>query len=78
MIFMFITTIAALLYTSYDLLNKVFAGVVQGGALIGNTLMGFVGLFLVVAALILGHEGIKAFKRYKQLKTEVAKAAAKA
>lgn len=78
MIFMFITTIAALIYTSYSLLNKVFKGAVKGEALIGNTLMGFVGLFLVVAALILGVEGFKAFKRYKQLKIEAAEATAKA
>ncbi len=44
MIFMFITTIAALLYTSYDLLYKVFSGAVKGGDLIGNTLMGLVGI----------------------------------
>jgi carbon starvation protein len=78
MIFMFITTIAALIYTSYSLLNKVYMGTVQGEALIGNTLMGLVGLFLVVAALILGVEGLKAFKKYKKIKTEVVEAAAKA
>jgi hypothetical protein len=54
MIFMFITTIAALLYTSYSLLTKVISGAVTGEALIGNTLMGVVGFFLVIAAIILG------------------------
>ena len=55
MIFMFITTIAALIYTSYSLLSKVFSGAVKGEALVGNTLMGLVGFFLVLAALILGN-----------------------
>jgi carbon starvation protein len=72
MIFMFITTIAALLYTSYSLLNKVVSGAVKGEALIGNTLMGLVGLFLVVAALILGFEGIKALNRYRVIKAQAA------
>ena len=65
MIFMFVTTVAALLYTSYSLLEKVFTGEVKGEALVGNTLMGVVGFFLVVAAVILGIEGVKAFGRFK-------------
>jgi carbon starvation protein len=65
MIFMFITTIAALCYTSFGLLSKVATGMVKGGALVGNTLMGLIGLFLVVAAFALGIEGVKAFARHK-------------
>ncbi len=76
MIFMFITTIAALLYTSFNLLQKVISGAVKGEALIGNTLMGLVGFFLVIAALILGAEGMKALKRYRAItKAQVASAA---
>ncbi|HPP05868.1 MAG TPA: carbon starvation CstA 5TM domain-containing protein, partial [Syntrophorhabdaceae bacterium] len=76
MIFMFITTIAALLYTSYNLLTKVISGAVKGEALVGNALMGIVGIFLVVAALVLAMEGIKAFNRYKatRIQTSPAKA----
>ena len=76
MIFMFVTTIAALLYTSYNLLVKVFSGAVTGEALIGNTLMGVVGFFLVIAALILGVEGFKAFKRYRNLRLQAKPASA--
>ncbi len=65
MIFMFITTIAALCYTSFGLLSKVATGTVKGGALVGNTLMGLIGLFLVVAAFALGVEGVKAFARHR-------------
>ncbi len=69
MIFMFVTTIAALLFTSYNLLvMKVLAGAVKGEALIGNTLMGIVALFLVVAALVLAWEGFKAFRRFREVK----------
>jgi len=75
MIFMFITTVAALVYTSYTLLYKVFSGAVQGEALVGNTLMGVVGFFLVIAAIILGIEGFKAFGRYRTLRAQPASAA---
>ena len=76
MIFMFITTIAALIYTSYSLLSKVFSGAVKGEALIGNTLMGLVGFFLVIAALALAVEGVKAFNRYRGIRTQMKQAAA--
>jgi carbon starvation protein len=77
MIFMFVTTIAALLYTSYGLLYRVFSGAVKGiEALIGNTLMGFVGFFLVIAAIILAVEGVKAFGRYRAIKAQPAPAKA--
>ena len=65
MIFMFITTIAALCYTSYSLLSKVAMGAVKGEALVGNTLMGLVGFFLVIAAVALGVEGTGHFNRSK-------------
>ena len=70
MIFMFVTTVSALLYTSYTLISKVLTGAVQGEALIGNTLMGLVGFFLVIAALMLGVEGFKAFGRYRTLRAQ--------
>jgi carbon starvation protein len=76
MIFMFVTTVAALLYTSWNLLQKVFAGGVQGEAFVGNLLMGLVGFFLVICALILGFEGFKAFNRLRALKGQGAPAKA--
>ncbi len=70
--FMFVTTIAALLYTSYNLLSKVFTGQVKAAtgqslleATIGNGLMGIVALFLVVAACVLLFDGIKALRLYR-------------
>lgn len=76
MIFMFITTIAALLYTSYNLLTKVMSGTVKGEALVGNALMGIVGIFLVIAALVLAAEGIKAFNRYRSIRAQASTAKA--
>jgi carbon starvation protein len=76
MVFMFITTIAALLITSYTLLKKVFTGAVHGGAVVGNTLMGLVGFFLVIAAIILAIEGVKAIARYRSVKAQEAPAKA--
>ena len=76
MIFMFFTTIAALIFTSYNLLNKVLSGAVKGEALIGNTLMGLVGFFLVIAAILLGVEGFKALNRYRAMKGHAAPAKA--
>ncbi len=70
MIFMFVTTVAALLYTSWNLLGKVFGGGISGEAFVGNLLMGIIGFFLVICALILGYEGIMAFKRLRVLKAE--------
>ena len=78
MIFMFVTTIAALLYTSWSLLSKVVTGAVKGEALVGNTLMGLVGFFLVIAAIALGIEGVKAFIRFRVIRAGAAAAAAKA
>jgi len=62
MYFMFVTTIAALLYTSYNLLSKVFTGQAGGEQLVGNGLMGLVSLSLVVMALLLLSDGIKALR----------------
>ncbi len=71
--FMFITTIAALLYTSYNLLSKVLTGQVKAAtgqtlleATIGNGLMGLVALFLVIAAFVLLADGIRAINRHRQ------------
>jgi len=77
MIFMFFTTVAALLYTSFSLFSKVFTGAMKTTeAKIGNTFQALIGLFLVVAAIILAVEGIKAFNRYRAIKAQPAPAKA--
>jgi len=76
MIFMFFTTTAALLVTAWRLFIQVYLGKVKGEALIGNTLMILVAIFLVIAAIILAVEGWKAFGRYKAVRAEGAPAKA--
>jgi len=77
MIFMFFTTTAALVVTSYRLFKAVFTGTAKGAeAYIGNTLMGLVAIFLVIAAIILAVEGVKAFGRYRAIKAQPATAKA--
>jgi carbon starvation protein len=76
MIFMFFTTTAALVVTAWRLSKQVFSGAVKGEALVGNTLMILVAIFLVIAAIILAVEGLKAFGRYKAVRAEGAPARA--
>jgi len=56
--------------------EKSIYGAVKGEALVGNTLMGFIGFFLVIAALILAFEGVKAIMRYRSVKAQAAPAKA--
>ena len=76
MIFMFFTTTAALLVTAWRLFIQVYLGKVKGEALVGNTLMILVAIFLVICAIILAVEGLKAFSRYKVIRAEGAPAKA--
>lgn len=76
MIFMFFTTTTALIVTSYRLFKQVYSGAVKGEALVGNILMILVGIFLVIAAILLAVEGIKAFSRYRALRAQPAAAVA--
>ncbi len=76
MIFMFFTTTAALVVTSYRLFKLVFTGAATGAAYVGNTLMGLVAIFLVIAAIILAVEGVKAFGRYRTVRLKTAEAEA--
>ena len=76
MIFMFFTTTAALVVTAWRLSKQIYLGAVKGEALVGNTLMILVAVFLVIAAIILAVEGLKAFSRYKVIRAEGAPAKA--
>ncbi len=77
MLFMYITTIAALVYKSVELLGKVIGGKVAGTVLIGNLIAGVIGVVLVICALILAWDGYKAFKKYRAERVaEAAKAPA--
>jgi carbon starvation protein len=73
-LFMFVTTIGALLYKAYEAffinLPKVAAlaekqKLTTGQVTIANVLIGSVCLVLVVAALLLAYDALKAFQRYR-------------
>ena len=69
-VFMFITTIAALIYTAFW---KALPAVLAGTKVTGNIIAFIVALILIVCALILGYDGMQALNRYR--KGEVATAA---
>ncbi len=58
--FMFVTTIAALLLTAYKSLTNLSG--IPVDKLIGNVLAGIIAIYLVVAALILARDALKAFR----------------
>lgn len=65
-LFMYVTTIAALLITAYNTINQVMT--TPGLAIdrvIGNWLAGLIAIYLVISALILGWDSFKAFQRYR-------------
>jgi carbon starvation protein len=74
-LFMFVTTIAALVITGTTVWISVFTQKLVIDQLIGNILAGSIAYFLVIAALILAWDALKAFQRYR---VEAAKATAKA
>ncbi len=84
MVFMLVTTVGALLVTSYNLLwanvlMKVLAGKpVDPGIALGNSLMGVIGIFLVVAGLTLAYDGWKAMQALRSRGTDQQPSAAQA
>ena len=60
---MFVTTIAALVYTSYGLLKRSLQERKKERPMVGNTVMGLVGFFLVIAAILLAVEGAKGIQQ---------------
>jgi carbon starvation protein CstA len=77
MIFMFLTTTAALVVTSYKRFKAVFSGPVDGGGYAGKLLMGLLALFMVAGAILLAIEGIKAFRRYRSVPKETKRTCAR-
>jgi len=64
-IFLYITTLGALLYTAYATFNAAVnaAPNASGVIIFGNYLAGAIGLFLAIAALVLAWDGFKAIQR---------------
>ena len=65
-VFMFVTTIVALLITAYNTINQVLTTPdLAIDRVIGNWLAGLIAIYLVISALILGWDSFKAFQRFK-------------
>ena len=73
-LFMYVTTIVALLITAYNTINQVMTTPdLAIDRVIGNWLAGLIAIYLVISALLLGWDSYKAFQRFR---TEGAKAEA--
>ncbi len=65
-LFMFVTTIVALILTAYNLFKQVLTTAnLPIDKVIGNWLAGLIAIYLVIAALILGWDAFKAFQRQR-------------
>lgn len=65
-LFMYVTTIAALLITAYNTINQVMTTPdLPIDKVIGNWLAGLIAIYLVISALILGWDSLKAFQRFR-------------
>jgi carbon starvation protein len=66
MFFMYITTVGALFYTAFfKLIPGAISGQLTGAKMFGNLLAAAVAIVLIICALILAYDGLKAFKKYK-------------
>jgi len=67
MIFMYVTTVASIMVTAYNLYFNVYVPNIEAGRVvpvIGSGLMVLMALLLVVAALLIGVDGMRAFLKY--------------
>jgi carbon starvation protein len=65
-IFMYITTIAALGYTSFTAFKKIAMGQLPPDKIVGSAVAGVIAIFLIIAALILAYDGISAIIKTKR------------
>src|SRR5438128_977162 len=77
-VFMYVTTLASLLVTAYNIYVNVYQPNLAAGrviAVVGSGFMVLVSLLLVVAALFIGLDGWRAFQRYRRRPAPAAGAA---
>lgn len=73
MIFMYITTMAAISILSWHLLSQAFSGLGPDGKalavdkVVGNWVAGLIGVALFIAALILAYNGWRAYVHYRSM-----------
>ena len=78
-VFMYVTTIAALLVTAYNIYFNVYQPNMAAGRMVpvvGSGLMVLVALLLVAAAIMIGIDGWRAFQRYRRRPAPAPKPAA--
>ncbi len=67
-LFMFVTTIAALLLTAFSVFSQLGAANLPVDKIIGNWLAGLIAIYLVIAALFLAWDALKAFNKARENK----------
>jgi carbon starvation protein len=68
-LFMYVTTMASLVVTAYNLYANVYQPNLAAGRIVpvaGSGLMIFVALLLLAAAAMIGYDGVRAFQRYRK------------
>jgi carbon starvation protein len=82
MVFMYLTTMAALVLTCWQLLKQAATGLSLAGAKLpagqvaGNWIAGIIGVALFVAALVLAYDGVRALLRFGRRERQTAKGVA--
>lgn len=71
-VFMYITTISALAYTSFYEFYKIAKGRIPAEKIAGSAVAGIIAVFLIIAALFLAWDALKAIVRIRSGKTEEA------
>ena len=72
MVFMYVTTMTALVITSIQVFQQAVTGADLTGkalstsSIVGNWFAGIIGVILFIAAIILAYDGIKAFLKYRR------------
>jgi carbon starvation protein len=78
-LFMYVTTVASLFVTSYNLYVNVYQVNLAAGRMApvaGSALLVAMAMLLVVAALVIGFDGVRAFQRYRRQPAPTPKPAA--
>jgi len=71
-IFMYITTIGALVYTSFTAFVKIARGELPADKIAGSAVAGVIAVFLIVAAILLAWDALRAIVRLRRSQTEPA------
>ena len=66
MVFMYVTTMAALIYTDISIFRKISAGGLSPKDAVGNWSAAIIAIVLFVAALVLMYDGVRAFGRVRR------------